>query len=124
MRVPKELLRSTITIRDYNGSGARGAIYGEPRTVRAQVQPTSRIWIERDNTGVTQDIDALAIIRPEDGPVTVESIIQSKEVGGQKWRVIRAYAMPDERRPYHWELALTRYANPTSGQGSGSGSAS
>lgn len=124
MRVPKELLRDTLTVRDFVGSGARGAVYGEPRTVKAQIQPTARVWIERDNTGVSQDIDALVVIRPEDGPVTVESIIESSQVGGQKWRVIRAYAMPDERRPYHWELALTRYANPTSGQGSGSGASS
>lgn len=112
----------TIVIRDYQGSGAFGAVYGEPRTVKAQVQPTSRVWIERDNTGVSQDIDALAIVRPEDGPVEVESVI---EYGGYpKWRVIRSYSMPDDRRPYHYELALTRYANPASGPGSGSGSAS
>lgn len=111
----------SIVVRDYQGSGARGAVYGEPRTIRSQVQPTSRVWIERDNTGVTQDIDALAVIRPEDGPVTVESII---EYGTTKWRVIRSYAMPDERRPYHFELALTRYANPRSATGSGSGGAS
>ena len=107
-----------ITVRDYQGSGARGAVYGEPRTIRAQVQPTSRVWIERDNTGVSQDIDALAVIRPEDGPVTVESIVA---YGDTKWRVFRSYAMPDERRPYHWELALTRYANPRELPGSGSG---
>jgi hypothetical protein len=76
------------------------------------------VWVERDNTGVTQDIDALAVIRPEDGPVEVETIV---EYGDVKWRVIRAYAMPDTRRPSHWELALTRYANPASGPGSGSG---
>ncbi len=100
------------------GSGARGAVYGEPRTIRAQVQPTARVWIERDNTGVSQDIDALIVVRPEDGPVTVESIVTYAD--GTKFRVIRSYAMPDERRPSHWELAVTRYAIPASAGASGS----
>lgn len=114
-----------ITVRDYQGAGARGAVYGEPRTIRAQVQPTSRVWVERDNTGITQDIDSLAIIRPEDGPVTVESIVESVVAGSpMKWRVIRSYAMPDERRPSQWELALTRYSTTSSVTGSGSGSSS
>jgi hypothetical protein len=117
MRIPHTLLRMEVDIREYGGSGARGAVYGDTRTVRADVQATTRVWVERDNTGVSQDIDALAIIRPEDGPIPVESII---EHGGVKWRVVRSYGMPDERRPYHWELALTRYANPASGGGSGS----
>jgi hypothetical protein len=117
VRVPKELLRDTITVEDYEGAGARGAIYGEPRQVRAQVQPTARVWVERDNTGVSQDIDALAVIRPEDGPISVESRVIW---GGTRWRVVRSYAMPDERRPYHHELALTRYSTVRSG-GSGSG---
>ena len=120
MRVPNELLRNTITVRAYLGQGARGASYGEPRTMKAQVQPTARVWIERDNTGVSQDIDALIVVRPESGPVAVESII---EYGGEKFRVIRSYDMPDERRPSHIELAVTRYSTTASVGGSGSGGA-
>lgn len=118
MRVPKELLRDEIVVQAYEGAGARGAVYSEPRTVRAQVQPTARVWVERDNTGVSQDIDALAVIRPEDGPISVESIVLWNDI---KWRVIRSYPMPDGRRPYHHELALTRYSVAGS-VGSGSGS--
>ncbi len=121
MRVPKELLRYRITVRDYEGSGARGAVYGVPRVIRCQIQPTARVWVERDNTGISQDIDALIIVRPEDGPVRVESIVTTTD--GSHFRVIRSYAMPDERRPSQWELAVTRYAVPGSaGFGSGGGS--
>lgn len=116
MRVPNELLRNEITVRTYEGSGARGAVYNEPRTVKAQVQPTARVWIERDNTGVSQDIDALIVVRPEEGPIGVESLIT---YAGEKFRVIRSYAMPDERRPSHIELAVTRYSTTQPG-GSGS----
>lgn len=120
MRVPNELLRSEIVVRTYEGAGARGPAYSEPRTVKAQVQPTSRVWVERDNTGTSQDIDALIVVRPESGPIGVESLV---EYGGDRFRVIRSYAMPDERRPSQIELAVTRYATGAVG-GSGSGGAS
>ena len=120
MRVPNELLRNVIVVTNYEGAGARGPVFGEPRTIKAQVQPTSRVWVERDNTGTSQDIDALIVVRPESGPIGVESLIT---YAGTKYRVIRSYSMPDERRPSHIELAVTRYAT-TGSAGSGSGGAS
>ncbi len=86
--------------------------------MKAQVQPTERVWIERDNTGVSQDIDALIVVRPESGPINVESII---DYAGTMYRVIRSYNMPDERRPSHIELAVTRYSTTASASASGSG---
>jgi hypothetical protein len=121
VRVPNELLREQIVIEDYAGSGARGPIYGERRTVRASVQPTQKEWIERDNTGQTIDIDVLVIVRPEVGAVRVGSRVVLR---GLRYQVVRSYEMPDERRPSHVEIALSAYATADEGgAGSGSGDA-
>ena len=58
----------------------------------------------RDNTVVVRD--TLAMIRPEDGPVAPQSRITW---GTEKFRVETCYAMPDTRRPSHYELSLTRF---------------
>lgn len=105
MRVPRQLLREQIVVEDYAGAGARGPVYAAARTVRASVQQTSRLMI--DERGRQLTIDALVIVRPEDGPVRPESRIAW---AGSTFRVERAYPMPDSRRPSHWELALTRLA--------------
>lgn len=107
MRVPNQILRERIVIENYEGSGARGPVYAEPRTVRANVQQTSRLMTDNDGSQVTAD--TLCIIRPEAGPVPAESRV---EWNGQTFRVIRAYPMPDTRRPSQWELAMSVYAGP------------
>lgn len=120
MRVPRELLRDTVTIEDFGGSGARGPVYDAPRSVRGSVQPTSRLATSQNaatgSFGVTVVIDALVVIRPEDGPVRPESRVTARGVG---YRVVQSYPMPDERRPSHYELALARHAS-AGGVGSGS----
>lgn len=103
MRVPKELLRDSISVLDYGGSGAHGPLYAAPRSVRASVQPTQHDFT--DSRGVTVTVNTLAIIRPEDGPVPVESRVTAE---GITYRVMQCYAMPDTRRPSHYELALAR----------------
>jgi len=103
VKVPHTLLREEVRIEDYLGSGSRGDAYAEARVVRASFQPTSRLVT--DIRGATVDVDALVIIRPEKGPVKAESRVT---VRGELYRVARAYAMPDERRPSHWELQVSR----------------
>lgn len=105
MRVPTNLLRETLTIEDFLGNGARGTLHGAARTTRSSVQPTSKLVT--DSRGQQVVVEILAIIRPEAGPVLAESIITW---AGTRYRVVSAYAMPDTRRPSHWELALARYA--------------
>lgn len=105
MRIPHELLRETISVEDYSGAGALGPAYSPARSLRASVQATSRLIT--DGTGRTLSIDALVLIRPEKGPVPVESRVTW---AGSTYRVVRSVAQPDTRRPTHWELALLRYA--------------
>lgn len=106
MRVPRELLRETISVEDYSGSGARGPVYAAARSMRASMQERRRFVSDRRQmTAVT--VDTLAIIRPEDGPVRPESRVSWN---GETFRVESCYPMPDSRRPSHFELALTRYA--------------
>lgn len=105
MRVPTQLLRETLSIEDFTGNGARGPLHGAPRTTRASVQPTSKLMT--DSRGVEVVVDAMAIVRPEAGPVPVESRVTW---AGQVYRVVSSFAMPDTRRPSHWELGLVRWA--------------
>lgn len=117
MRVPSELLRFKVTVEDFVGPGALGPVYGKPRVVRASVQSTYRLVTS--SPGYTVTVDALVIVRPEVGPVLPESRVTAR---GTVYRVFQCYAMPDERRPSHYELHLTRFASLGGGTGSGSGS--
>jgi len=119
MRVPTQLLKQRCTVEEFAGSGAHSPLYGEPRPLRASIQPSSEL--HDDGHGQTIVIDALGTIRPEAGPIRPESRIWSS---GVTYRVVRCYAVPDERRPYQWELFLVRFAQSTSPDSAGSGSGS
>lgn len=121
MRVPRELLRDTVTVEDYDGSGAHGPLYRDPRGMCASLQGASRLFT--DSRGQTITVDTLAIIRPEDGPVRPESKV-FEFTSGVEYRVAQCVPIPDARRPAHYELLLTRYAQARGGAGSGSGSGS
>lgn len=105
MRIPRELLREVLVISDLTGAGAHGNVYTAGRTVRGAFQQTSRLV--SDSQGRQVSLEALVLIRPEDGPVTVESKVG---IWGQTFRVIQCQPMPDSRRPSHYELSLARYA--------------
>lgn len=115
VRVPNQLLRETVSIREFGGSGARGPVYSAAREARASMQQTTTLVTDANGAQVTVDI--LMIIRPEAGPVPAESIVTW---AGTKYRVARAYPMPDSRRPSQFELQLIRYAEGAAGSGSGS----
>lgn len=102
MRVPRNLLRDTILVEAYAGSGSRGPSYGDPAEMRANVQPTSKLAMTADGRQVVTEL--LAVIRPETD-VPVESRVTYR---GQKYRVVMAAPMPDEFRPAHRELTLGR----------------
>ncbi len=102
MRVPRHLLRSTITVENYAGSGARGATYDAPREVRAAVQPSTQLVASTDG----RDLRALlfVITRPEED-IPVESRVTYE---GQRYRVAQSNLMPDDRRPTHREMQMGR----------------
>ena len=99
MRIPHEALRETITVEDYEGSGAYGATFAAPRSVRASVQNTDRLLVDTHGRQVLSNI--LILIRPEAGPVPVESKLTW---GAETLRVVRVFPVPDSVRPSHWEL--------------------
>jgi len=105
MRVPRSLLRDTAEIRDYLGSGARGPTFQVIRTVRCSVQATHKFMASDDGRNVL--VTVAMIIRPEDGPVPVESKVT---FDGADYRVVKTFAYPDTRRPSHYEVSLTSYA--------------
>lgn len=104
-RVPHEALRSTITVEDYVAAGARGPIFGDPRELRASVQFTQRMTT--DGYGREIAIDARIIVRPEAGPVPIESRVT---YAGRTYRVVREYPYPDDRRPSQWEILVGPWA--------------
>jgi len=117
MRVPHEILRDRITLEEFAGHGAHNAIYSEPRVIRASFQTTQKLVV--DSRGESVSVDALVIIRPEDGPVTVESRVTDH---GTVYRVVRCYPYPNRRRPSQYELELARWASLSRAAGSGNGS--
>lgn len=78
-----------------------GGGFSEPREVRANVQATEAFKIEWKNEEII--INTLVIIRPEDGPVKAGSRVTA--FGGE-YRVVKSFAIPDEFRPSHYELAV------------------
>lgn len=91
-------------IRDYAGDGAYGPVYGDPRTVKANVQPTFQFMEEGPQ--MQSWVVILIVIRPEDGPVKLESEVEHL---GVAYRVTHAYPIPDSYRPDHWELRAGRF---------------
>lgn len=101
MKVPTQLLRETVTISEYLGSGSRGPKFGDAREVRALMQPTSRLLVDDDGNTVTVSI--VMIIRPEDGPANPRTRVVW---GSQSYRVASGLFFPDTRRPVHFEAGL------------------
>jgi hypothetical protein len=99
--MPGFLLRDRITIQNYSGNTAYGASVGAPRVVKAKVEPTNRLIVGPG--GNSLQARATALIRPEAGPVPVESKVTW---GGKEYRVLAAGALPDEVNPTHRELVL------------------
>ena len=95
------MLRDRVLIEDYAGSGSYGDEYSAPRRVKAHVEATSRLVIDRE--GQTVRAEASVILRPEVAPVPVESRLTW---GGKTYRVLTAGALPDEVRPTHRELMI------------------
>lgn len=102
MRIPRNYLRDELTVENYAGSGARGAVYAPGRAVRASVQPTTRST--SDPSGRIIQAVLAVVVRPEED-IPVESRVT---YGGQRYRVAQSDLMPDDFRPSHRELVLSR----------------
>lgn len=114
MRISRQLLLETVIIRDFTDSAAYGPVMGDPRSVRASVQPTTKVVIGPDSRQLR--VDVAILIRPEDGPVRPESQIS---LGPSSWRVLECSPIPDHRRPSHYEILAATW---TPGRRGGSGS--
>lgn len=104
--MPHALLRDTIAVEDYGGSGAMGPTFSASRNIRASVQGTGRLLT--DGQGRVVSGVSRVVIRPESGPVPIESRVTFASV---KYRVVEAYPVPDARRPTQWELMLALWAS-------------
>lgn len=115
MKIPRQLLREIITVRDWSDSGSFGPVFGQPHTLRASVQPTTRVIIGAD--GRSLQCSAQILIRPEDGPIRPESRVS---LGSDGWRVIVCEPVPDHRRPTHFEILAETWTGAIPASGSGS----
>jgi len=101
VRIPNEMLKESITIEDANGAGAYGVQFAASRTVKANVQETERLLVDTRGRQVLATI--LVMIRPEKGPVPIESKVTWV---GETYRVVRSFPIPDSVSPSHFELTL------------------
>lgn len=53
--IPGMLLPHTVTVQPYEGTGAHGPIYGEPRTARAAVEDSRRLVRGTDGNEVVSE---------------------------------------------------------------------
>jgi hypothetical protein len=95
------MLRDRISIEDYQGDSAYGAVFAAARVVKAKVE--GRLELVVDRQGNTVRAEAHAIVRPEAGPVPLESRVTW---AGKTYRVLHDAALPGETRPSHRELVL------------------
>lgn len=105
MKIPTFLLKDTISLEKYAGSGAHGPVYDGVVSVKAVFQDTTKLITNL--RGVVVAASAAVLIRPEDGPVPVESRATVRSV---VYRVASANPFPNEVSPYYWELLLDQYA--------------
>jgi hypothetical protein len=112
MRIPRELLRELITIEEYAGAGAQGPLYGAPTTLRANFQQTGSLATSND--GLAHAVVASVMIRPEDGPIAIQSRVTAR---GMKLRVVECYPMPSDFHPAYYSLQLEKFASGYSGSG-------
>lgn len=102
MRIARNRLRSTLVVEAVTGQGSRGATYAPGRDVSASVQPTTRLTT--DSTGRQIAAVLACVVRPEED-IPVES---RATYLGQRYRVSEAVLLPDDFRPTHLELTLSR----------------
>jgi hypothetical protein len=102
MRIPRNYLRDELAVEAFAGQGARGVVYEASRVVRASVQPTTRLTT--DTTGREIAGVLAVVVRPEEA-IPVESRVTWQ---GQRYRVAQSDPMPDNFRPTHRELILSR----------------
>lgn len=101
VKIASNLLRDTITIERYAGSGSFTNEYAEAEVVKAHVETTNRLAI--DPLGRNARVEAIVYLRPEVAPVPVDSRITW---GGVTFRVLTAGALPDEVRPEYRRLQI------------------
>lgn len=106
MRIPYAALRQRMTVEDYQGEGAYGASFGDPREdLHASIQQTQAIVVNWKDEQIT--VDTMVLIRPEDGPVAAGSRVT---INGKTYQVVKAFPIPDEFRPSHYELMVNLWS--------------
>jgi hypothetical protein len=99
--MPGFLMRDRIVVRRYNGSGAYGDTYSDPETVKARVEPTTKVHVGEQ--GQQEQATATVYVRPETAPIPPESTIMW---AGREYRVMESADQPDAVRPSHRELVI------------------
>jgi hypothetical protein len=103
-RVPGYALRDRVTLTEYTGSGSHGDTYGDPRVVKAHIEPRRRMI--NNEGGGTILADATAWVGGGEPPVPISSRVEWP-AGSGAWYIVRAAgAVPDEVRPAYRELII------------------
>lgn len=104
MKLPRILTPHTVTVRDAEGTGAYGTVLGPDRTLEhVRVEETTRLV--RDRTGKEVVSSARVYLRPEHGPVPVDSEVDLPS--GRTAVVLAVAHHHTPPAPEHYELSLT-----------------
>ena len=101
MKVPTSLLRETITVEAFLGTGAYGPSYGAAQSLRARVEGKRRVVRKADGTDLISS--ATATIRP-DVTVATESRVTH---GANVYEVVDVIVGEGLTRPAYLELVLS-----------------
>jgi hypothetical protein len=105
--IPSSLLRETITLEPFEGSGAYGPIYGAQQTLRARVEGKRRVVRKEDGTDLISS--ATAFVRPG-VDIATESRVTHLRHGASEPTVYEVVdVLPGEglSRPAYLELLLS-----------------
>lgn len=100
MRIPRWLLRQTVSVERYRGSGAYGPVYDPPVDIRCRIEPKRQLVRDREGNEVVAEARLFAEPTVELGPedrVTWD---------GRAYTVIEARKVYGLREPSHVEAVL------------------
>ena len=107
MRIPHEVLRQSLTLERYLGTGARGPTFaGAEANIHCSAQSIENLRVDWKDEEVL--VQYMVMVRPELGRVPLGSRVT---IDGQAFRVVKAIPSPDWFRPDHIELMCTSWGS-------------
>ncbi|WP_313276786.1 hypothetical protein [Timonella senegalensis] len=99
MELPRLLTPHTVTVKDFEGTGAYGDVYATPRTCQ-WVRVEEKTKLVRDKTGAEVVSSGQVFLRPQHAPVPLGSLVLLPS--GRESRVLRVDHEDTRPAPEHY----------------------